>query len=219
MVTGLFQEDETKLFKRVVEPDMTFVDVGAYVGYFTLLASSLIGPAGKVYAFEPDTDAFEFLRANLQANACTNVVAVNKGVWETSASANLVRDPYGPESFVSLDEATGRSNPIGLISLDSFFESAGWPRVDLVKMNIEGSELWALRGMRSVCKRNPAIQLAMEFNPTAMIRSGVSRHDLATILAELGFRRARVVERNLTSLPSGELLPADSGVYNIFLTK
>src|SRR5438477_6662951 len=52
VMVGLFQEAETTLFNRIVQPGMSFVDVGAYVGYFTVLASRLVGPSGHVYAFE-----------------------------------------------------------------------------------------------------------------------------------------------------------------------
>src|SRR2546423_15431315 len=82
VLTGLFQKDETGLFERLAGPGMTFVDVGAYVGYFTILASTWIGASGRVYAFEPDALAYQFLALNVKRNACANVILVNRVVTD-----------------------------------------------------------------------------------------------------------------------------------------
>jgi FkbM family methyltransferase len=218
VTTGLFQRDESRLFERLAQPGTTFLDVGAYVGYFTILASRLVGAQGRVYAFEPDTFAFEYLTRNIEANGCVNAVAINKGVADKARSATLIRDPSGPESFLT-DAPTQGHSVIETVSLDLFFETEDWPQLHVVKMNIEGSELDALRGMKEVSRRNPALQLVMEFNPSAMGRAGVSRKDLHETLVDLGFRRGRLVERALQELPDDELLPKGSTVYNILLTK
>lgn len=219
VVTGLFQRDETRLFRRLAQPGMTFLDVGAYVGYFTILASGWVGSAGRVYAFEPDTLAYHYLVRNISANACGNAFAINKAVSDRATTTSLVRDPKGPESFLTSGPPDAGSVVVETITLDSVLEEANWPAVDIMKMNIEGSELLALRGMQEISRRNPALHLVMEFNPTAMARVGVSREDLSDALTELGFRRGQIVERDLASIPSGSLLPRDGAVYNILLTK
>jgi FkbM family methyltransferase len=218
VVTGLFQSDETRLLQRLTRPGMTFLDVGAYVGYFTILASSWVGPEGHVFAFEPDSLAYEYLVKNIEANECSNVVAINKAVADRETTANLVRDPKGPESFLTNRPATGGS-AVETTTLDSIFKAANWPTVGVIKINIEGSEPLALQGMKELSRRNPDLQLVMEFNPTAMARVGVSREYLTTLLNELGFRRGQIVERNLATTLSGELLPREPAVYNILLTK
>ncbi len=219
VVTGLFQRDETKLFQRLTRPGMTFVDVGAYVGYFTILASGLVGASGRVYAFEPDGFAYEYLVRNIHSNHCVNVVAINRAASASAGSVALMRDPRGPESFITNAPFDGASLMAETVTLDSFVEGEGWPTIDVVKMNIEGSELPALIGMREVSRRNPGLQLIMEFNPTAMQRAGVSREELAATLVQLGFRRGQVVERDLSVISGGDLLPKGSAVYNILLTK
>lgn len=218
VVTGLFQSDETRLLERLTRPGMTFLDVGAYVGYFTILASGWVGPAGHVYAFEPNSLAYEYLVRNIEANDCRNALAINKAVADRATTTSLVRDPKGPESFLTNTPADGDS-VVETITLDSVFEAANWPAVDIMKINIEGSELLALLGMREISRRNPELRIVMEFNPTAMARAGVSREYLTVVLAELGFRRGQIVERDLAAIPSGELLPRDAAVYNILLTK
>jgi len=216
---GLFQSDETKLFEELCRSGMTVIDVGAYVGYFTILASSLVGPRGRVYALEPETTAFEYLKRNIHLNECTNVVAINKAASDKATTVLLRRDPKGPESFVTDSLRAFDGETVEALSLDSLLGADDWPRVDVVKMNIEGSELKALKGMRELSSRNPALQLVMEFNPTAMLRAGVSREDLTVTLSELGFRRGQIVERNLKEVPQPDLLPRVNTVYNIHLTK
>jgi FkbM family methyltransferase len=219
VVTGLFQQDETKLFERLVVPGTTVVDAGAYVGYFTVLSAALIGTRGRVYAFEPDSLAYDYLLRNITSNRCSNTIAINKAVSDRAGRLSMVRDPVGPESFVTTRLPDGQAMVVEAVTMDSFFETQNWPAVDIVKMNIEGSELFALRGMRELSLRNRALQVVMEFNPMAMTRAGVRREDLSGTLSQLGFRRAHVVERGLKLIPRGELLPTGSTVYNILLTK
>ena len=219
VVTGLFQSEETKLFQRLAQPGMTFLDVGAYVGYFTILASGWVGASGHVYAFEPDAYAYQFLLRNIRSNNCVNAVAINKAVSDVVKTATLVRDPKGPETFLTHTPIGGDAFTIETVTLDSFLETENWPTVDLAKINIEGSELFALKGMNKLSHRSPGLQLVMEFNPAAMKRAGVSREDLTAALADLGFRRGQVVERDLETISAGQLLPAGSTVYNILLTK
>jgi FkbM family methyltransferase len=219
VAVGLFQQDETKLFERLARPGMTVVDVGAYVGYFTLLSSHLVGASGRVFAFEPADEAYRYLVDNIEANGCRNALAVKKAVSDTVSTATLMPDPVGPESFLTNGPHNGEGVVVETIDLDKFFEAQDWPAVHMIKMNIEGWELSALRGMRQLSKRNPELQLIIEFNPMAMRRGAISREALASALAELGFRRGQIVERGLKLISAGELVPSGDAVYNILLTK
>jgi FkbM family methyltransferase len=219
VTVGLFQLDEAKLFQRLTRPGMTVVDVGAYIGYFTLLSSHLVGPTGQVFAFEPEADAYRYLLHNVEANNCRNVVAVRKAVSDTASTATLVRDPVGPESFLTSGPQPGQGVVVDAINLDNFFEAQNWPPVHLIKMNIEGWELPALKGMRELSKRNPELHLIIEFNPMAMTRGRISSEELGRTLTELGFRRGQIVERGLKVIPAGKLVPTGDAVYNIYLTK
>jgi FkbM family methyltransferase len=219
VVTGLFQSDETRLLERLIRPGMTFVDVGAYIGYFTILASGFVGSGGRVYAFEPDDLAYHYLLRNVAVNGCGNAVTINKAVSDGTKTVTFIRDPKGPESFVTNAPFEDDSVVVETVSLDSFFGTHNWSPIDVVKMNIEGSELPALRGMTEVSGRNAGLQLIMEFNPVAMRRAGVSREELTETLGKLGFRRGQVVERKLEVIPHGDLLPSGSTVYNVLLTK
>jgi FkbM family methyltransferase len=179
----------------------------------------MVANTGRVYAFEPNPSAYSYLSRNVAANGCRNVVPVQKAVSDRIGSLRLVADPVGPESFVT-QEADGADGPnVEAIPLDDFFMQLGWPRVDIVKMNIEGGEYAALKGMTRLGERNPEMKLVMEFNPRALSRAGASRDQMEGVLRELGFRSSRVVEHGMKSIPPGDFLPRHPAVCNLLLTK
>ena len=79
---GTWEPVETSLLLDNLRPGDTVIDVGANVGYYTLLAARKVGPRGKVVAFEPDPESFSFLKRNVKANGFTNVVLEQKGLVE-----------------------------------------------------------------------------------------------------------------------------------------
>lgn len=80
LVKGVYEPKTTSLFKKVIREGDIVVDVGAHIGYYTLLASRLVGDTGKVYAFEPEPRNYDLLLKNLELNNVKNVVAIKKAV-------------------------------------------------------------------------------------------------------------------------------------------
>lgn len=143
-----------------LRPGMTFFDLGANIGLFTLLAARLVGEKGKVFSFEPDQENASRLHHNIARNGFTNVTVVEAGVWATTGELNFIP---GPSS--SPDRAWGKfvreSNGTGgvatpCVSLDDFVRDA--PAPDGIKCDVEGAELEALRGAQKLLqKRHPWI--------------------------------------------------------------
>jgi hypothetical protein len=131
----------------------------------------------------------------------------------------LMRDPSGPESYVTDAGAIAGDMLVDTTTLDSYLETQQWPDIHLIKMNIEAGEFEALGGMRETSRRNPQLRLVMEFNPKAMDRARQPRAALADRLGELGFRQSRIVELGMKPVAPGELLPKSRAVYNLYLTK
>lgn len=138
--------------------DVVF-DVGANRGIFTALMSNLVGPAGRVHAFEPSTDTCLLLRETLAARAldAANVVVNNSAVGAQDGVATLFtpREDHGQASLATHDTgswsgaAPVRSSEVRVTALDSYAAALSPVRVDVVKMDIEGAELLALRGFAS----------------------------------------------------------------------
>jgi FkbM family methyltransferase len=213
--TGLYEKDVTELLMSVVSAGMTVIDLGASIGYYTLLASRLASVTGKVFAFEPDPDAYSYLRKNVDRNRCTNVRAVNKAVGDSVDAVGFVRG--GPErGFVSARLPSSLS--IEAITLDAYFARLGWPSAHLIKIDIEGSERVALLGMEELIWRNPAIQIIVELNVEAMSRAGGTLAQFVETLNRLGFANGYLIEQH-RYLPLASLLPGSRAVHNLLLSK
>jgi FkbM family methyltransferase len=216
-LTGLYEQDLTDLLLKQVEPGMNVVDVGANVGYYSLVASTLVGSSGRVYAFEPDPESFSYLTRNVDLNACRNVVPIRMAVSDRAGSASFVRRNQDT-GFLSGDAGSASVN-VSTVSLDEFFAEQGWPTVGLVKMDVEGSERVALLGMKELSRRNPSLRLIMEFNLDAMGRLEISTQMLTSTLKELGFREAYLIEKRLRSLSMKDSLPESRIVHDLLLVK
>jgi FkbM family methyltransferase len=154
---------------------MTVVDLGANIGVYTLLAASLVGEQGRVYAFEPDPDNYALLVKNVEANGYHNVVCRQQAVSDRSGEAPLFKGEYGVSHSLSTFAAVdpGLSRTVATTSLDDFFRGQGWPPVDFIKMNIEGWECFVIRGMKGVLDRSGNLKMMLEFYPDIISKMGV----------------------------------------------
>ena len=140
------------LAKRL-RPGMVFYDLGANIGSFSLLAARLVGEKGKVYSFEPDTEAAARLRRNVGRNSFANVTIVEAGVWSASGYVNFI-----PAGASSPDHGTGKLVTAGdsrcvrvpCVALDDFVATALPP--DAIKCDVEGAEVEVLRGAEHILR-------------------------------------------------------------------
>jgi FkbM family methyltransferase len=185
---GIYEPAETALFEREVRPGMTVLDVGANIGYFTLLSARLVGPEGRVFAFEPDPDNFRLLNRNITDNGYRNVTAVNAAVTDRDGTLRLHRSAVNSGDHRAYDSADGRpAVEVRAVRLDSLDLGGG---ADFVKMDIQGSEWAALRGMERLlsAERSPRLRLLMEFWPIGLTRFGVEPAAVLRLLSDAGLR-------------------------------
>lgn len=157
------------------------------------------------------------LARNAAANGCHTVQAIEKAVASQSGTLSFSRDRQGAEGYLVDGPPAGATMPVGVVSLEDFFAEEAWPAVDVVKMDIEGSERSAPEGMREVCRRNPALLVILELNSDAMRRSGTTHANMAALLLSLGFHQGQVIERNLEPFTIGATLPGSGATYNVLL--
>jgi len=177
---------------RWLPPGGTFVDVGANIGIHSMLGALRVGSEGRVMALEASPLTFPILVQNLASTGCPGAVAVNLGAWNRS----------GPMRFRHLTSivggshitVTGKESPWDAVAftilcapLDVLVSIAGLKRVDLIKIDVEGSEFQVLDGARETLKRDrPAIIL--EYNSiTAQYFDGRSAKDLHQLVRDLGY--------------------------------
>ena len=190
-----YERETRRAFEQIVKPGMTVVDIGANIGYYTLLAAKLVGSYGKVYAFEPGPSYYTFLKKNIEANRLSAIVEPFRlAVGDTEKTATLfLRNPTASSLFDITSITTDKTAIVDVISLDKFFGERNWVPVDIIKIDIEGAEKIALEGMRSLVKRNPELKLIIEINPFCLDAAGISSEDLLMLLCELGFNKVGVL--------------------------
>lgn len=163
-------EDFVKtIIKKEVGVGDVFLDLGAHVGYYTAIASELVKPGGKVFAFEPDPHNFSRLTKTVQANSLLNVVLEQKAVADKTGSATFflygsTTNSMAPELY-NLGGKT-KSIKVATVSLDDYFAGRR-EKVNFIKMDIEGAEGLALLGMGGILKNND-LKVITEFTPVAL---------------------------------------------------
>jgi FkbM family methyltransferase len=184
-----FEEDETALFKALVKPGMTVVDIGANFGYFTCLAASLVGKEGRVYAFEPEPSNYNLLLKNIDQNQFQNVTPLSKAVSSQVGEGNLFLDSsnFGAPSLVE-GNVTSRKGCIEIetTTLDFFFSDPDKNPPDLIKIDAQGGEGLIIEGAKRVLQKRP-LKLIMEFWPFGLWQMGYEPLLLFDQLIRLGF--------------------------------
>ena len=189
---------EMELFKQMVKEGMVVVDIGANIGYYTLIAAKLVGNKGTVYAFEPMPSNYELLCKNIEVNGYTNVVPVQKAVSNKQGEAKFwfEGDWSGSPSFskycvlaVSKHETLEKGGFIEVetISLDEFFENTVKNiKADVIKVDTGGGEGLIIDGAEKVLKSNN-LKIFLEFWPDALRDLGTEPVELLCKLQEFGF--------------------------------
>jgi FkbM family methyltransferase len=185
-VDGIFTPQETAAFQRELRTGDTVIDVGANIGYFTLLFARLVGPTGRVFAFEPEPANFALLRKNVESNGYRNVTLIPKAVSDASGAARLYLAEHKGDGRI-FDSHDGRESlPIDTVRLDDFFRDDTGP-VDLIKIDIQGAEPAALRGMTRLLEKHPRARIVLEFWPIGLKLFGEEPERFLRTLTDLGY--------------------------------
>jgi FkbM family methyltransferase len=185
-----YEPETTRLFYRLLQPGMTIVDIGAHGGYFSLIGASRVGGAGKVYAFEPYPPSFQQLQRNVELNGYKNIHAVRKAVSNTTGVHRLLVNPKGSDrhSLFAGERSWKPNSPeVETTSLDDFLEGWNWPRVDLIKMDIEGAEPTALAGMKQTLEKCGVRFIITELSPASLKAAGFDALEFLHELTNMAF--------------------------------
>ena len=207
---GVYEEFETELIEKEVKKEDSVLDIGANIGYYTLIFAKLVGEHGKVFAFEPDPTNFELLRRNIEENGYKNVVLINKAVSDKSERLKLFLSEDNLADHRIYDSQDGRKFiEIESIRLDDYFKGYSG-KIDFIKMDIEGTEYGAVRGMGTLFKKTKGLIIISEFWPFGLKRSGVEPVEYLNTLREYGFHLYELneKEKKLNSVDIAKLLKA-----------
>ena len=181
-----FEPETTRCFLEAMRPGVTVVDIGACLGYYACLAARRVSPSGRIFAFEPDPENFQWLMHNIRLNGCSRTItAVPKAVGGRAGSVTLFRHPVDPSQHSVVPPGLARQGvQVDSVTLGAFLEGQA---VHMIKLDVEGSELDALRGMKGLLDANPQIHLFVESNHVALRRAGASEQALIHWLQQAGF--------------------------------
>lgn len=201
-VFGVFEPFMTKIIAGEIKEGDTVVDVGASIGYYTLMFARLVGEKGRVYAFEPAPEIFALLEKNVKANGYKNVILSNKAVSDKAGKAMLYLCDYNNMAHtMSKTRAGAKSVEIETIKLDDYFKDHGG-KIDLVKIDIEGAECAAVRGMEQTLRKNRSVKLVTEYYPRWLSSFGSSGKEYLGLISSLGFGISDINEETEQVEPS-----------------
>jgi FkbM family methyltransferase len=192
---GLWEPQLTDWISQRLRPGDTFIDVGANIGYYSLLASKLVGKGGSVVAIEASPAIFRELEANLFRNRVTNVRAVNVAASDCRGKVRLFRGPEHNFGETSLFEVPGSkaegevdSAPLGEILKPGELEKAR-----VIKIDVEGAEGAVLPGFVPLLNSSRSdLEMIVEFHPHFLTEAGKSADELVRRLTDVGFQACRL---------------------------
>jgi FkbM family methyltransferase len=215
----VFERRELAFFMRSCRERMTVVDVGANVGVYTALAMHLTGCNGTVVAIEPHAESQRFLRLTINANAATRTPA---HVFDCAASdregtAQLFVNPHNKaDNRLYRSEATpsAQSASVQLRTIDALLNELGIHRVDILKIDVQGSELSAIAGAAKTIRNSPGMLLMSEFWPDGIRQAaGCAPERYLELLQDLGLGLFRLERKRLSPLASDATRRLKGGEY------
>jgi FkbM family methyltransferase len=198
----IWEPAETTLLQALATPGDTVADIGAHVGYFTVLLSKCAGPTGRVVAFEPELGNFELLKADCIINGCTNVVLERSAVADRCGRAELYL-ASGNHGDHRLHATPGRSSQeVAVIRLDDYWRDRP---LDIIKVDAQGAEPAILRGGSETIRANANRLLCLlELSPGLYRAAGQELDTFLELLTKLDARTFSVAPAAL-----GRLEPLD----------
>jgi FkbM family methyltransferase len=207
MFLGNYEPEQTLWFRRCLRPGDLVVDVGASFGYYTTLSSSLVGPTGKVFAFEPSPIASQVIANAIAESPMRNVVLTKAALGRAAATVSLflpnTPNLHSPSILPSDDAYVPVEVPV--LRLDEFEPLANQGKIRLLKMDVEGYEPDVLDGMTGLIRDGRVENIICEFNSGWLRRNSTTPAALLEKFLSYGFVvRAKTVLQDSLPEPYGD---------------
>ncbi len=189
---GHWEPSSTAIVRQLLQGRADFIDIGANIGWYTLVAAHALGANGHVHSFEPDASHVAKLKANVLVNRLGNVSVNDVALSDRAGRATLHRDPRnrGDNSLLPSATRTGSAS-IALARLDDYPGLGVRPLV--IKIDSQGSDIDVLGGARRLLETYPhEIAIVCEISPSALAAGGRTARELAALLDALGFAAALI---------------------------
>lgn len=186
----LLEREQSRLIQRLARSGSVVVDIGANIGYFTVIMAEAVGNHGAVLAFEPDAQNLNLMRWAICRSGFKNVTVIPAAVGEQSGNTLLYVNPDHPGDHRIYPVAAHRNcQEVPLWSLDDYLERTDQSReLSVIKIDVQGAELQVLRGMTKTLGRYPSVQLLLEFDPQILRQAGADPREVVSFVEAFGFR-------------------------------
>ena len=212
---------ELELIHANVKSGYNVLDIGANIGFYTKIFSELVGEKGIVFAFEPESTNFKYLQQNCKQ--CANAKLINKAAADTtgvlkiylSKMLNVDHRTYAIDDYSSVSE-------IDATTIDDCLAFNNVTKIDFIKMDIQGFEMSALKGMSKTLKNNPELKILTELWPFGLKKAGSSALEMINFLNSNGFIVYLVTATQLQLITADtvhELKDEEKSYYNVFLSR
>lgn len=184
-----FEPEEVALLRRLIRPGDVVVDVGANIGFYSLLFSRLVGEGGRVHAFEPSRDNWDLLLKNIRLNSLTNVISNRAALSDRAGKSTLyVNKESGLNSLGKTHRGeVSHVEEVPCTTLDDYLASEKISKVNLLKIDVEGYDGHVLRGARELLDREKDLAICCELAELNFAPLGFSVDDVIRWMAERGF--------------------------------
>ncbi len=195
---GTWEPAISEYVARSLRPGDVFIDVGANQGWYTVLASSLIGAAGRIVAIEASSTIFQALQRNCAINRCSSATLVHAGAWSTKGEAPLYPGPnsnMGQTSFCpeQMKHKSAATEVVTVKPLDDLVPEELWRDVRLVKIDVEGGEWEVVQGMgRMLATLREGVEFILEVTPRVVWKRGHQAEEILEPFRRQGFNVYRV---------------------------
>jgi len=192
--------------RKILRDGDTFLDVGANEGFFSILASKLVGKSGKVVSIEPQSRLQSVLSRNISENSAYNINVFQRAITDSIGTAVLSLNPDMNTGGSGLFRATKYRNPTEIVPQTTLSELLGLlniSRIKLMKIDVEGFEHEAILGSKGVFESGVIENIALELHPTILAKRGKSELDILDFLKKNGYEHNREYKTLIMSKHSG----------------
>ena len=208
---------ERHLLKRILSAGDVVVDAGANIGIYSQFLARCVGATGIVHSFEPSPENFKRLQSATRNLANVRLSQAAVGEFSGRAALYLSDKLNVDHRTYTTEEDSRRTVPIDIMALDDYFKPG--QRVDLVKMDIQGYELHALRGANRVLADNPDLKLLLEFWPYGLKQAGVNWVELLHTLQDKTMLVSEITNRGLVPFRAGSVRETPEWYVNLFASR
>ncbi len=197
-INGVYEKFETELVKQKIKKGDIVLDVGANIGYYTLIFAKLVGDTGKVFAFEPDPTNFQILKKNIALNGYKNVELIQKALSDKNQKVTLILNKQNTAgNYLSSKHQTSKNSiQIDAITTDDYFKNFK-QKIDFIKIDVEGAETMVLKGMSNSLSNNKNLKLMVEYNSDAIMNMGLEPKSYLELLVKNDFSIFDINTKNM----------------------